>query len=315
MATAFTDLALDENGALKLIEQYKQAFPADADYYDQKVQQHGALYVGQTLTRLGSPELVQEYNQRVRMGLNEPKQVLKDLAQGWRLEQAMETRPWSKARWRGDAEQFARGWYNMPAQAERFGKELYHKPLQTTGKLIWSQLSAIPVMAASTVKTLAGQEGGLNPLTGAGEAGGGMGLAGALQMGAMAAGFGAAAKGVRAGALAKPPQTAMQRIAAGVASPVAATLGHVPVKPMIALGQVGDVLEAEIEELVGGTISNVILGSLSGMAQKGWNAWTGRADENTGAGLDDNLQPEVAAPTDPNLPAVDGCGPGQKNLS
>jgi len=88
----FSTEMVDEDAANQLIEQYKQAFPADGDYLSQEVQQHGALYVGQTLSRLGSPELVQEYNQRVRMGLNEPNQVLKDLAQGWQLEQAMETR-------------------------------------------------------------------------------------------------------------------------------------------------------------------------------------------------------------------------------
>ena len=88
----FSTEMVDEDAANQLIEQYKQAFPADSSYIDSVVAEDGLLSAGRALSRLGSPELVQEANRRVNRGLNDESQILKDLAQGWRLEQAMETR-------------------------------------------------------------------------------------------------------------------------------------------------------------------------------------------------------------------------------
>jgi len=88
----FSTEMVDEDAANQLIEHYKQAFPADSSYIDSVVAEDGLLSAGRALSRLGSPELVQEANRRVNRGLNDESQILKDLAQGWRLEQAMETR-------------------------------------------------------------------------------------------------------------------------------------------------------------------------------------------------------------------------------
>ena len=299
MATVFSELSMDENQAQQLVQQYISAFPDDKSYIEEVIQQDGLVSTGRALSRLGSPDLVRQSNTRFNTGLSDPQQVLKDLAQGWRLENAMSKRGSAK-RWRGDLEAVARGWHSMPEQAARFGREFKEKPFRTTGRLLWSQIQSIPMMASSGAKTLAGQEGGLYPISGAGEPGEGMGLAGIFQAGAMAAGAGALAKGVKAGALAKPPTSAMGQIAAGAATPVAATLGRIPVKPMAVLGEVGDVLEAEFEELVGGTVSNIALGSMNWIGQKAWNSFFGREDTESGSGLDEDFQPRE----DANLPVV-----------